>query len=328
MHRPARLARVALASFALLALPSASFAQAGTFPDRPVTLIVPFVPGGGTDTGARLIGQKLTAKWGQSVVIDNRGGAGGIVGVSAVAHAKPDGYTLLMANVGTQAINPALYRKLPYDADKAFVPVSLVAELPIVLVVYPKFKATDVKGLVALGKAEPDVYSYASSGIGNSTHLAMEIFQAASGAKFTHIPYKGGGQANSDVMAGTVPMQFTTIFGSTGFIASGRFKAVAVAGGTRSPALPEVPTLAEAGLPGAEMGSWIGILAPAGTPQAIVDKVSADIREIVARPEVREEMTRQGATPRSSTPQEFRQVIEADAKRFSALVKKLDIHAD
>jgi tripartite-type tricarboxylate transporter receptor subunit TctC len=168
------------------------------FPTRPVTLVVPFVAGGGTDTGARMIAQKLALKWGHNVVMDNRGGAGGVIGADLVARAKPDGYTLLMGNVGTQAINPSLYAKLPYDPEKAFAPVSQVAELPLVLVAYPQFKSLDVKGIVALGRAEPDAYSYASSGVGNSTHLAMEVFQAASGARLRHVAYKGGGQANTD----------------------------------------------------------------------------------------------------------------------------------
>ncbi|HEX7892218.1 MAG TPA: tripartite tricarboxylate transporter substrate binding protein [Ramlibacter sp.] len=320
-----------LLSLALAAacVPVAALAQQpGAFPSRPVTLVVPFPPGGGTDTGARLLAQHLSAKWGQSVVIDNRGGAGGIVGADLVARAKPDGYTLLMGNVGTQAINPPLYGQLPYNAEKAFAPVSLVADLPIVLVTYPGFKATNVKDLVALAKAEPGRHNYASSGTGNSTHLAAEIFQAASGTKFLHVPYKGGGLANTDVIAGHVNMQFTTIFGSTGFIQSGKFRPLAVASSVRSPALPNVPTLAEEGLNNAEMGSWLGVLAPAGTPQAIVDKIAADIREVVGSKEVRETMIAQGATPRSSTPAEFADVIAKDLQRFTALVRKLNLHAE
>lgn len=317
-----------LALAAIAVWPAASVQAQETFPHKSVTLVVPFVPGGGTDTGARLISTRLAAKWGQSVVVDNRGGAGGILGADIVARAKPDGYTLLMANVGTQAINPYLYAKLPYDPQKAFAPVSLVADLPLMLVVHPQFKAQDVRSLIALGRAEPGSYSYASSGAGNSTHLAFEIFQAASGAKFQHIPYKGGGQANADVVAGHVPMEFTTIFGATGFVSGGKFKALAVASPKRSAALPEVPTLAEAGLPNAELASWIGVLAPAGTPKAVVDRISADIREVVALPEVREAMVAQGAEPRSSTPEEFQKVIEADMRRFSALVRKLDLRAE
>jgi tripartite-type tricarboxylate transporter receptor subunit TctC len=323
-----RLPHSWLLAGAALVIATAAAAAPEAYPTRPVTLVVPFVPGGGTDTGARMIAPKLAARWGQNVVVDNRGGAGGILGVDLVARAKPDGYTLLLANVGTQTINPYLYSKLPYDPDKAFAPVSLVAELPLVLVINPQFKATDVRSIVALGRAEPEAYGYASSGVGNSTHLAMEIFQAESGARFRHVPYKGGGQANTDVIAGHLPMQFTTIFGATGLIGSGKFKPVAVASPARSPVLPNVPTMAEAGLPNAEFASWLGVLAPAGTPRAIVDKISADIREIVALPEVREAMLAQGASPRSSTPEEFQRAIAADMVRFSALIRKLGLRAD
>jgi tripartite-type tricarboxylate transporter receptor subunit TctC len=314
---------------ALPAFPMAALAQQpAPFPSRPVTLVVPFPPGGGTDTGARLVAQHLSSKWGQPVVIDNRAGAGGVVGVDLVARAKPDGYTLLMGNVGTQAINPPLYVKLPYDPDKAFAPISLVADLPIVLVTSPGFKATNVKDLVALGKAEPDKYNYASSGVGNSTHLASEIFQAATGTKFLHVPYKGGGQANTDVIAGHVNMQFTSIFGATGFISSGKFRPLAVASNARSPALPNVPTLAEEGIKNAEMGSWIGILAPAGTPKEVVDKIAADIHEVVASKEVRATMIEQGATPRTATPAQFQAQIDEDLKRFTALIRKLNLRAE
>jgi tripartite-type tricarboxylate transporter receptor subunit TctC len=319
---------LSIAIAAALAPLAVTAQQPVAFPTRPVTLVVPFPPGGGTDTGARLIAQQLSTKWGQPVVIDNRGGAGGIVGADAVARAKPDGYTLLMGNVGTQAINPPLYGKLPYDPEKAFAPISLVADLPIVLVTYPGFKATNVKDLVALGKAEPGKYNFASSGTGNSTHLAAEIFQGATGTKFLHVPYKGGGVANTDVMAGHVNMQFTTIFGSTGLISSGKFRPLAVASDTRSPALPKVPTLAEEGIKGAEMASWLGILAPAGTPQPIIDKIAADLREVVNSKEVRDAMISQGATPKSSTPAEFSALIAQDLQRFTALVRKLNIHVE
>jgi tripartite-type tricarboxylate transporter receptor subunit TctC len=317
-----------LALAALLGIMPGGIAAQETYPSRPVTQMVPFVPGGGTDMGARMIAAKLSVKWGQNVVVENRGGAGGILGVDTVARAKPDGYTLLMGNVGTQAINPYLYKKLPYDPVKSFAPVSLVAELPLVLVVNPLFKATDVKSIVALGKAEPNAYSYASSGAGNSTHLAMEVFQSASGGRFQHVPYKGGGQANTDVIAGHVPMQFTSIFGAMGFISSGKFKPIAVASPVRAPALRTVPTMAEAGLPNAELSSWLGVLAPANTPPAIVDQISADIQEIVALPEVREAMITQGASPRSSTPEEFQRIIAYDMERFSILIRKLNLHAD
>ncbi|OZI31203.1 LacI family transcriptional regulator [Bordetella genomosp. 10] len=327
MHKPLSASLAMLAACAAVA--AAGPAQAAdAYPDHRVTLIVPFVPGGGTDSGARVLATKLSEKWHQSVVVENRGGAGGILGADAVARAKPDGYTLLMGNVGTQSINPYLYGKLPYDPAKAFVPISMVADLPLILVTSPKFKATDLKQIIALGKAEPNAYSYASSGIGNSTHLAMEVFESASGARFRHIPYKGGGQANADVMSGEVPMQFTSIFGAVGMITSGKFRPIAVAGPERSLALPDVPTMKEAGLENADFASWIGVLAPAGTPAPIVEKIAADIREVMSTKEVKDLLEAQGAVPHTSTPKAFADHIAADNRRLSALIRKLGIHAD
>jgi tripartite-type tricarboxylate transporter receptor subunit TctC len=325
-HFRSRLCMAMLtASMALASWPASAHGNPEPYPSRPVTLIVPFAPGGGTDTGARIIGQKLAQKWGQPVVIDNRAGAGGIIGVEAVARAKPDGYTLLMGNVGTQAINPPLYGKLPYNAETGFAPVSMVAELPMVLVTYPGFKATNAKELIAMAKANPGKYVCANSGTGNSTHLAAEIFKAAAGVDLLTVPYKGGGPANTDVMSGHVDMQFTSIFGVTGLISSGKFRPIAVASDKRSPALPNVPTFNEAGVPNAEMASWIGVLAPAGTPGAIVEKISSDIREIVNSPEVRDSLVTQGASPRATTPAEFARVIASDQKRFNELVHRLGV---
>jgi tripartite-type tricarboxylate transporter receptor subunit TctC len=315
------------AAVLLLALAAPALAQS-PYPSRPVTLIVPFAPGGGTDGTARLLAQKLSVLWGQQMVVDNRGGAGGIVGMELGARAKPDGYTLVMGNVGTLAINPALYKKLPYDPQHDFAPVSMMAELPLVLVLSPSFKVANVKELVELGKKEPGKFSYASSGTGNSTHLAAEIFEAASGTRFIHVPYKGGGQANADVMAGHVQFQFTSVFGNVGLIESGKLRAIATASDARVPVLPNVPTLAEAGVPNAEMGSWVGIFAPAGTPQAIIDKVAADMRAVVNAADTRDTLIAQGATPRTTTPAEFQKVVASDTKKFAELIKRLGLQAE
>jgi len=295
------------------------------FPTKPVTLIVPFVAGGGTDAAARLLAEKLSVLWGQSVIVDNRGGAGGIIGVEAMVHSRPDGYTLLMGNVGTQAINPSLYPNLPYDPKRDTVPIAMMAELPIVLVASPSFPAQSVKDLVALGQAEPGKHSYASSGVGNSTHLACEIFQSATGTRFLHVPYKGGGQANADVIAGHVEFQFTSVLGNLGVIRSGKMRPLAVASATRSPTLPDVPTMAEAGVSNAEIGSWVGLFAPKGTPEAIVEKIAADLRQVIEKPEVREMLIAQGASPRATTPQEFSRIIDDDTRRFATLIKEKGI---
>jgi len=313
-----RITQLALASLPLAA--AAQNAPAPAWPTRPVTVVVPFAPGGGTDIAGRLLAVRLGQKWGQTVVVDNRTGAGGVVGAELVAKAKPDGYTLLIGNVGTQSINPSLY-KMPYDADRAFAPVSLFAELPFAFVVNPKVPAKTPKELIALAKAEPDKFTYASSGSGGSPHLTAEIFQQAAGVKFVHVPYKGGGPAMADLMAGHVDMLFASILETSGYVKAGKLRALAVTSAQRSPAMPDVPTLAELGVPNAESGSWVALLAPAGTPQALLDRVSADVRDVVALPDMQQALIAQGATPRGGTPGELRQTIEADRLRYGRVIQ-------
>src|SRR5437879_4218877 len=256
----------------------ATAALAQPYPAKPVTFIVPFSPGGGTDISARTVAAKLTDKWGKSVVVENRAGAAGILGADAAARARPDGYTLLIVNVGITSINPALYPKLPYDPDKAFAPISLICELPFVLMASLSFAPNTVKELVAYARANPEKVTFASSGQGGSPHLTAEIFQLATGTRMTHVPYKGGGPAMTDLMAGHVDLLFASVLEGSGHIKAGKLKGLAVSHARRSPALPDVPTLAEAGVKGAESGSWIALLAPAGTPAAIIGKVAADLR--------------------------------------------------
>ena len=313
-----RLTQLALASLPFAA--GAQTAPAPAWPARPVTVVVPFAPGGGTDIAWRLLAVRLGQKWGQTVVVDNRTGAGGVVGAELVAKAKPDGYTLLIGNVGTQSINPSLY-KLTYDADKAFAPISLFAELPFAFVVNPNLPAKTPKELIALAKAAPDKYTYASSGSGGSPHLTAEIFQQATGVKFVHVPYKGGGPAMSDLMAGHVDMLFASILETSGYVKTGKLRALAVTSAQRSPAMPDVPTLAELGVPNAESGSWVTLLAPAGTPQALVDKIAADVKEAVANEDMRKALIAQGATPRGSTPAELQKTIDADKLRYGQVIK-------
>ncbi|MDM0118667.1 Bug family tripartite tricarboxylate transporter substrate binding protein [Variovorax arabinosiphilus] len=313
-----RVTQLALASLPFAA--GAQTAPAPAWPARPVTVVVPFAPGGGTDIAGRLLAVRLGQKWGQTVVVDNRTGAGGVVGAELVAKAKPDGYTLLIGNVGTQSINPSLY-KLTYDADKAFAPISLFAELPFAFVVNPSLPAKTPKELIALAKAAPGKYTYASSGSGGSPHLTAEIFQQATGVKFVHVPYKGGGPAMSDLMAGHVDMLFASILETSGYVKTGKLRALAVTSAQRSPAMPEVPTLAELGVPNAESGSWVALLAPAGTPQALVDKIAADVKEAVATEDMRKALIAQGATPRGSTPAELQKTIDADKLRYGQVIK-------
>ncbi len=314
---------------AILTALSASLALAqGAFPSRPVTLVVPFAPGGGTDTGARLVAQKLALKWGQPVVIDNKGGAAGMIGAEFVAKAKPDGYTLLMGNIGTQAINPALYKKMPYDADRAFEPVSLVAELPLVMMLNPQVPAKTAKDFIAYAKAQPGKLSYSSSGAGGSMHLAAEMFKSGTGTFVLHVPYRGGGPAMADLIAGHVQLAFATVLESSGHIKSGTVRALAVTGDKRVPALPDVPTLAEAALPGFNSISWIGILAPGGTPKDVVDKISADVREVLAADDTQRKLTDLGALPKGTTPAQFQQLIANDRKRYTQIIQDKKIGLD
>ena len=312
--------------FALWAFSGVSMAQ--TWPAKPVTFIVPFPPGGGTDISARAVAAKLSSKWGQSVVIDNRGGAAGIVGADAAAKARPDGYTLLIINVGITSINPALYSKLPYNPDTSFVPISLICELPFVLMASPKLPANSVQELVAYAKANPEKVTFASSGSGGSPHLTAEIFQNATGTRMTHVPYKGGGPAMTDLMAGHVDLLFASVLEGSGHIKAGRLKGLAVSHAKRNPAIPDVPTLAEAGVQNAESGSWIALLAPAGVSPEIIQKVNSDIREAVAAPDVREKLIAQGAVPQSSTPAELQALIKSDLARYGKIIRDKGLKAE
>ena len=303
-------------------------ALAQPYPARPVTFIVPFPPGGGTDISARTVAAKLAAKWGQSVVVENRAGAAGILGADAVARARPDGYTLLIANVGITSINPALYPKLPYDPNKAFAPISLICELPFVLMASPSFAPNTVKELVAYARANPEKVTFASSGQGGSPHLTAEIFQLATGTRLTHVPYKGGGPAMTDLMAGHVDLLFASVLEGSGHIKAGKLKGLAVTHAKRSPALPDVPTLAEAGVKGAESGSWIALLAPAGTPSAVIQKISMDIKEAVGAADVREKLIAQGAVPQASTPAELQARIDADLGRYGRIILEKGLKAE
>jgi len=316
-----------LIAAALLALAGVAVAQ-GAYPGRPVTLVVPFPPGGGTDTGARIVAQKLGAKWGQTVIVENKGGAAGMIGADMVAKAKPDGYTLLMGNIGTQAINPSLYKKMPYDAATAFVPITLVAELPLAMMVNPAVPAKTAREFIALAKREPGKLSYSSSGAGGAPHLAAEMFKEATGTFIVHVPYRGGGPAIGDLLAGHVQLSFMTVLEASGHIKAGKLRALAVTGSQRVPALPEVPTLAEAALPGFNSISWIGVLAPAGTPKEIVDKVASDVREVLASDDVKLKLIELGAVPAGTTPAQFQALIASDRKRYEQVIKDKKISVD
>ena len=320
--------KLMLLAAALLLTSTASPAQTAGYPNRPVTLVVPFPPGGGTDTGARLIAQKLSVKWGQQVIVDNKGGAAGQIGADLVAKAKPDGYTILMGNIGTQAINPSLYPRMAYDPDKAFAPISLVAELPLAMMVNPAVPAKTAQEFISLARSQPGRLSYSSSGAGGAPHLAAEMFKLGSNTYILHVPYRGGGPAISDLLAGHVQLSFMTVLEASGHIKAGKLRALAVTSEKRVSALPDVPALAEATLPGFNSISWIGLLAPAGTPREIVEKISADVRELLAGDEVKNRLTELGGVPRGNTPAQFVQMIEADRKRYADIIRERKITVD
>ena len=327
LSRPARVLVGAL--LPLMLVGAAVQAQTQTaWPTKTVTIVVPFAAGGGTDIGTRILAQRLSQLWGQSVVIDNKGGAGGNLGLDVVSRAKPDGYTLLTGNVGTQSINPTLYKKLSYNPDTSFVPVGQFAELPFVLAVTTSLPANNVKELVALAKADPDKLTYASSGSGGSPHLSAETFKIATGTKILHIPYKGGGAAMTDLVSGNVHMIFSSVLETSGFIKSGKLKALAITSKERVSALPDVPTLQEAGVTGAESGSWLGLLAPAGTPKEVIDRISQGLQQAVAAPDIQQLLLGQGAVAKGGSPADFAQLIALDRKRYEKIIVDNKLSAD
>ena len=328
MNTTSRTSALLLSILMTLGTLSANAQSATPYPSRPVTVVVPFPPGGGTDVGARLVAQKLSLKWGQPVIVENRGGAAGRVGAELVAKAKPDGYTLLVGNVGTQSVNPALYKKMPYDPDKAFAPIGMIAELPLVMLVTPSLPWKNVQDVVAAAKKDPGKITFASSGAGGAPHLAGEIFQQASGTKMLHVAYKGGGPAALDLMAGHVNIYFGTVLESVGHVKSGKLKGLGVTSANRSPALQELPTIAESGFAGFDTGSWIGMLAPAGTPASIINKISADLREVLALPDTKNTLITQGATPWPMTPEQFAQRIKSDQARYGRIITENNLSAE
>jgi tripartite-type tricarboxylate transporter receptor subunit TctC len=293
---------------------------AADYPSKPVTIVVPFAAGGNTDAFARMVGDELDKALGQRFLVENKPGAGGNLGVAQVARAQPDGYTLGMGTVSTHAINPSLYKKLPFDPDKGFAPVSLIATLPNVLVVNPAIQAKTVPELIDLLKAEPEVHTYASSGPGTSPHLAAELFATRTGTSMTHVPYKGSGQSIMDVVAGHVDMVFDNIPTAAQQAKAGKVRALAVTSLERAPLLPDVPAMAEF-LPGFEATSWHGLFAPGGTPTEIVAKLSQEVQRIMKLPHIQERMQAMGAKPVGNTPEQFAQHISVERKKWAEVVK-------
>jgi tripartite-type tricarboxylate transporter receptor subunit TctC len=309
---------LAVASFALLVT---AYAHAAEYPAKPITLIVPFAPGGGNDTVARTIAQRISVTLGQQVVVDNRAGAGGVVGAEAAARAAPDGYTLFLGGVGSHAINPSLQKSLPYDPVKDFAPVSLIASAPLVLVVHPSLPVKSVQELIALASAKPGELNYASNGNGSSSQLAAVMFESMTGTKMVHVPYKGLSPALTDLLTGRVQLMFSSVVAILPHIQAGKLRAIAVSGARRLSMLPDVPTIAEAGVAGYQSSSWYGILAPAGTPRDVLLKLNGVIVSAVQQPEVRKALANEGAEPVGSTPEEFTGFIGAELERTGKVVR-------
>jgi tripartite-type tricarboxylate transporter receptor subunit TctC len=297
------------------------FATAETYPAKPVRIVVPYPPGGGNDIVVRAIGPKLSERLGQPVVIDNRGGATGIIGTETVAHSAPDGYTLLSHTNAGLVILPHVNPKLPYDPVRDFVPITLAASQPYVLVVYPKLPVTSVAQLVALAKSRPGALNYSTSGKGSSTHMASVLFCRMAGIDMVHVPYKGSGAAVADLIAGQVQVRFSSIPPSLPHIKSGRLRALAVSSAKRFSLLPELPAVAET-VPGFEVDSWYGFLAPARTPAAIVQKLNAEIAAALKDPEVKARLEANGAEAVGSSSERFGEVIRAELKRWGPVVRE------
>lgn len=314
------LIAAAIGCGAWLALPTA-FAQSA-YPDRPVKLVVPFPPGGGSDYMARVLQARLAERLKQPVVIDNRGGAGGTLGTDVAAKAPNDGYTLVLGSVATHAIAPALYAKLAYDPIKDFVPVAPVGSMPHILVVHPSLGVSSAQELIALVRAKPDQANYASAGSGSVGHLTVELFKSMAGLKMQHIPYKGSGPALADLAGGQVKIMFDTLPTGLPLVKSGTLRGLAVSGSTRAAAAPQIPTLAEAGVPGFEVLGWYGVFAPAGTPPDVVRKLNAEITAVMALPEVRAQMHAQGADAMTATPDDFATYVRAEAGKWSKVVRE------
>jgi tripartite-type tricarboxylate transporter receptor subunit TctC len=313
---------------AVLALVCAALSAptaAQKFPTKPIRIIVAYTPAGATDILARAIGQKMNDTWGQPVIVDNRPGANGNIGTELAARATPDGHTLVMGTAGTHGINPSLYRKLNWDAVKDFEPVSLVAMVPNILVVNNSLPVKNVKELIAYAKANPGKLNYGSPGNGSTAHLSMELFKTMTGTSLTHIPYKGSAGVLADVMGGQIALTMDNMPPYLPQVKAGKIRALAVSTAKRSPAVPDIPTIAEAGVPGYDSGAWFGLLAPAGTPKGIVNRLAAETQRILKLPDVHERIAALGAEPVGSTPEQFAAHIKSEIAKWAKVIKEANV---
>jgi tripartite-type tricarboxylate transporter receptor subunit TctC len=316
-HLLSRLLAAALITVSLA--PSLALAQA--YPAKPIRLVVPFPPGGSLDVIARAIGQKLSEAWGQPVVIDNRPGAGGNIGADLVAKSTPDGYTILEGALSTHAVNVSLYSRMPYDPIKDFAPITLVAVTPNVLVLNPSVPANSVKELIAYAKANPGKLSFGSGSNGSAGHLAGELFKSDAGVDMVHVPYKGGAPAMQDLLGGQIQLMFDNLANSMQQVRAGKLKALAVTTAHRSSLVPDLPTLSEAGVPGFDIYTWWGFMAPAGTPREIIAKWNTEVTRILNTPEMKAFFAQQGAEPAPDTPEQFAALIKSEIPKYAKIVK-------
>ncbi len=310
---------------ALLAASIGAQAQ-DSFPSKPIRLVVPFTPGGVTDSSGRLIADFLGRRMGQQVIVDNKPGASGNIGTAQVVGSAADGYTLLLAFDGTMVINPHVFAKVPFDTLKDFAPVGRIGSATLILVAHPEVPARTLQDVIALSKTKP--LPYGTSGIGGTPHIAGEMLAQRTGAKLEHVPYKGGGQAMTDVMGGNIPLVYTAVAGAHSHVKSGKLKAIAVSGAQRSGSLPDVPTFAESGVPDFVVDSWVGLLAPARTPPAVLARLNSELNAVLNDPAVRERLATLGIEPTPGTPEQFRQQMQKDLAAYGPIVKAAGIKLD
>lgn len=313
--------RLLLCALALLAVPLAVIAQGSTYPSKPIRLLVGVPPGGTTDLVARFVGAQLSKQMGQTIIVDNRGGAGGNIAAEAVAKAEPDGYTLFLGPVGTMTINPFVYAKMPFDTMRDFAPISQLTSLPIVMVVNPSVPVKDLKEFVLFAKSKPGYVSFASGGSGTQTHLAGEMLKSMAGIDMVHIPYKGTAPAMVDLLGGQVSAMFDQIATALPYIRSGKLVALGVTTAKRSSVAPEIPTFAEGGVQGYEATTWHGLLAPAGTPKDVILKLNAEVVKALRAPELLEKFKANGVDAVSSTPEQFGAMLQSELTRWRDAVK-------
>ena len=318
-----RLVTVGLA----LLLSAACWAQ-GSYPDKPIRLIVPFAPGGVTDTSGRLIAERLSQRLGQQVVVENKPGASGNIGTQFVAAAPPDGYTLVLAFDGTMVINPHAFATVPFDTLKDFAPVGKIGDATLILVANPAFPGKTLQEVIAISKKDPKGTSYGTSGIGGTPHLAGELLNQQTGANLVHVPYKGGGQAISDALGGNIPLVFTAVAGAQQYVKSGKLNAIAVSSARRSSSLPDVPTFIESGVKDFEVNSWVGILAPAKTPRAVIDRLNRELNAVLTTPEIVEKLAVLGIAATPGTPEAFGTQLSNDLAKYGKVVKAAGIKAE